>query len=262
MGGTHEVDEVAHRPESVGRAISAAEAALVARERAVLAREQAADRREDDLATTAKLPLYDVSELREANEHLLIAAVQAQTSTEAALRDTALMSLKAERDALTGLPNRALLADRLAQSIRLAQRHDKRVAVMFMDLDNFKAINDSLGHAVGDGLLQSIARRMLTCVRASDTVSRLGGDEFVVLLSEVATVQHVALVAGKLVRKMGEPHLVGKHLVHVTLSIGISIYPDDGEDGESILMHADAAMYVAKRSGRNTYRHFSPDMRA
>jgi diguanylate cyclase len=262
MGSTYKVDEVGHRPESGGRAISAAEAALVAREAAVLAREQAADRREDALATTARLPLYDESELREANELLVIAAVQAQTTTEAAQRATAIMSLKAERDALTGLPNRALLADRLAHSIELAQRHDKKVAVMFVDLDNFKAINDSLGHAVGDGLLQSVAKRLQTCVRASDTVSRQGGDEFVVLLTEVAVMQHATTVADKLIRKMGEPHLVGRHLVRVTLSIGISLYPDDGRDGESILTHADAAMYVAKKSGRNTYRQFSAAMRA
>jgi diguanylate cyclase (GGDEF)-like protein len=133
---------------------------------------------------------------------------------------------------------------------------------MFMDLDNFKAINDSLGHAVGDGLLQSVAKRLQASVRASDTVSRQGGDEFVVLLTEVVTVQHAAIVADKLIRKMREPHLVGRHLVHVTLSIGISLYPDDGKDGESILMHADAAMYVAKKGGRNGYRQFSPDMGA
>jgi diguanylate cyclase (GGDEF)-like protein len=262
MGGTHKVDEIERRLESDGRAISAAEAALVARERAVLVREQAADRREDALATTARLPVYDESELREANEQLVVAAVRAQTTAESAQQAAALMSIKAERDALTGLPNRALLADRLAHSIELALRHGKKVAVMFMDLDNFKAINDSLGHAVGDGLLQSVAKRLQASVRASDTVSRQGGDEFVVLLTEVATVQHAAIVADKLIRKIREPHLVGRHLVRVTLSIGISLYPDDGKDGESILMHADAAMYVAKKSGRNNYRQFSPDMHA
>jgi diguanylate cyclase (GGDEF)-like protein len=123
-------------------------------------------------------------------------------------------------------------------------------------------INDSLGHAVGDGLLQSVAKRLQACVRASDTVSRQGGDEFVVLLTEVVTVQHAAIVAEKLIRKMGEPHMIGRHLVRVTLSVGISLYPDDGKDGESILKHADAAMYAAKQCGRNTYRQFSPYMDA
>lgn len=123
-------------------------------------------------------------------------------------------------------------------------------------------INDSFGHAVGDGLLQSVAKRLQASVRASDTVSRQGGDEFVVLLTEIATMRHAAVVADKLVEKMAEPHLVGRHLVRVTLSIGISLYPDDGKDGESLLIHADAAMYVAKKSSRNLYRQFSPDMRA
>jgi diguanylate cyclase len=241
---------------------SAAEAALVARERTVLAREQAADRRDEAAAITARHLLRSHSELREANGHLVVAAVQAQTNTEAAERAAALMSIKAERDFLTGLPNRALLADRLAQAMELAQRHGTRVALMFLDLDNFKEVNDSLGHAVGDGLLQSAARRLQSCLRGSDTVSRQGGDEFLMLLTEVTSVQGTGVIADKLKKAMADPHLVGSHQIRVTLSIGISLYPDDGTDVESLLSHADTAMYFAKRSGRNTYRRFTPEMLA
>ena len=236
------------------------EAALAAREGAVLAREQAADRRDEATTIAAKLVVNGENVLLEANEQLVVAAVQAQSDTEAAERATALMSIKAERDFLTGLPNRALLADRLAQSIELAHRHGTRVALMFLDLDNFKEINDSLGHTVGDGLLQSAAARLQACLRGSDTVSRQGGDEFLVLLTEVTSVSDTGVIAEKLKRAMAEPHLIGNHQLCVTLSIGISLYPDDGKDVGSLLSHADTAMYFAKRSGRNAYRRFTSDM--
>jgi diguanylate cyclase len=236
------------------------EAALAAREAAVLAREQAADEREEATTIAAERLVHGENELLEANEKLVVAAVQAQTDTEVAERATALMSIKAERDFLTGLPNRALLADRLAQSIELAHRHRTRVALMFLDLDNFKEINDSLGHTVGDGLLQSAATRLQGCLRGSDTVSRQGGDEFLVLLTEVTSVLDTGVIAEKLKRAMAEPHLIGNHQLRVTLSIGISLYPDDGEDVGALLSHADTAMYFAKRSGRNAYRRFTSDM--
>jgi diguanylate cyclase (GGDEF)-like protein len=247
---TGESDANAHRVE----------AALAARECAVLAREQAADRRDEAALISARLSAHSASELRDANENLVVAAVQAQTNTEAAERATALMSIMAERDFLTGLPNRALLADCLARSIELAQRHGTRVALMFLDLDNFKMVNDSLGHAVGDGLLQSVARRLQACLRGSDTVSRQGGDEFLVLLTEVTSVRDTGVIANKLKKAMAHPHLIGSHQLCVTLSIGVSLYPDDGKDVESLLSCADVAMYFAKRSGRNTYRLFTPDM--
>jgi diguanylate cyclase (GGDEF)-like protein len=182
--------------------------------------------------------------------------------TEVAEHATMEMSFKAERDFLTGLPNRALLTDRLAQSIALAQRHAKKVALMYLDLDNFKDINDSLGHTVGDQLLQSAAKRLEACVRHSDTVSRQGGDEFVVLLSEIEAAQDANLAAAKLLKAMAEPHLIGDHRLNVTLSIGISLYPDDGEDIEALLTKADTAMYHAKRGGRNHCQRFAPEMNA
>jgi len=238
----------------------AAEAALAARESAVLAREQAADRRDETAVITARHLLRSHSELREANGHLVVAAVQAQTNTEAAERATALMSIKAEHDFLTGLPNRTLLADRLAHAMEIAQRHGTRVALMFLDLDNFKEVNDSLGHAAGDGLLQSAAKRLQSCLRGSDTVSRQGGDEFLMLLTEVTSVQDTSIIAEKLKKAMAAPHLIGNHQICVTLSIGISLYPDDGKDVESLLSHADTAMYFAKRGGRNTHRRFVREM--
>ena len=131
---------------------------------------------------------------------------------------------------------------------------------MFLDVDHFKEINDSLGHRVGDGVLQSVAKRLQARLRKSDTVSRQGGDEFVVLLTEVEAVRDASLIAEKLLGAMAEPHFVAGHLLRVTLSIGVSLYPDDGKDAEAILTHADTAMYHAKRGGRNNYRLFTPDM--
>jgi diguanylate cyclase (GGDEF)-like protein len=245
-----------------------------AREAAVLAREQAADLRQaaadvrDKIAdqhdaalrATREHRKHTQTQLLEANENLVVAAVNSQTLTEAAEHATLQMSFKAERDFLTGLPNRALLTDRLAQSIALAQRHRKRVALMFLDLDNFKEINDSLGHTVGDQVLQSAAKRLLACVRHSDTVSRYGGDEFVVVLSEIEAARDAARAAEKLLNAMAAPHLIGEHRLDITMSIGISIYPDDGDEVEAILTNADTAMYHAKRDGRNNYKRFTPEM--
>ena len=208
----------------------------------------------------AELSALSDEQLREANERLVVATVHAQTMTEAAEEATAQMSYMAEHDFLTGLPNRSLLTDRLAQAIALAKRHGKKVALMYLDLDHFKQINDSLGHDVGDKLLQKVAKRLLACVRFSDTVSRQGGDEFVVLLAEVEEVQDATLSAEKLIKAIADPYIIDGHRLHVTLSIGISLYPDDGKDIEVVIRNADTAMYQAKRSGRNNYKLFTPDM--
>ena len=199
--------------------------------------------------------------LREANEQLVVAAVHAQTMVEAAEQTAAQMAFLAEHDILTGLPNRALLADRLERSIALAQRHGNKVALMYVDLDRFKHINDSLGHAVGDELLKSVAKRLQGCVRLSDTVSRQGGDEFMVLLTEIEEATDAALLAEKLIESMVQPHLIDEHQLHVTLSIGISIYPDGGTDAEAMVRNADIAMYRAKKLGRNGFKVFTPGMR-
>ncbi len=170
------------------------------------------------------------------------------------------MSHLAQYDSLTDLPNRILLNDRLTHAITLAHRHRQRLAVLFLDVDRFKDVNDSVGHEVGDRLLQSIARRLLACVRASDTVSRQGGDEFVILLSEVDHASDAAMTAAKILRALTLSHEIHQHNLHVTASIGIVIYPEDGIDSEALLKHADFAMYHAKNAGRNNYQFFKLDM--
>jgi diguanylate cyclase (GGDEF)-like protein/PAS domain S-box-containing protein len=166
----------------------------------------------------------------------------------------------AEHDFLTGLPNRMLLNDRLSQAITLAPRHFKKVAVLFLDLDGFKHINDSLGHPTGDKLLQSIGKRLVECVRGSDTVSRQGGDEFVVLLSEVERSEDTAITARRMLQAVAEAHSIDQHDLHVTTSIGVSVYPDDGLDAETLIKNADTAMYQAKENGRQSYQFFKPAM--
>jgi diguanylate cyclase (GGDEF)-like protein/PAS domain S-box-containing protein len=170
------------------------------------------------------------------------------------------MTHAAEHDFLTGLPNRMLLNDRIAQAIVGAKRHATQVAVLFLDLDGFKHINDSLGHSVGDQLLQSIGKRLVECGRASDTVSRQGGDEFVVLLSEVHRSEDAAIAAARMLTAVAEAHVLDEHELHVTTSIGVSVFPDDGEDAETLIKNADTAMYQAKENGRQSYQYFKPAM--
>ncbi len=168
----------------------------------------------------------------------------------------------AEHDALTDLPNRLLLNDRLARSIALARRYGRRLAVLFLDCDRFKHINDTLGHAVGDQVLRSVARRLTTCVRESDTVSRHGGDEILILLSEVDHPDDAGLIAEKIVASVAEPHLVAGHELTLTASVGIALYPEDGQDAQSLVMRADTAMYHAKNTGRNRVGFYKHDMDA
>jgi diguanylate cyclase len=208
----------------------------------------------------AALSVPNDEQLREANENLVVAAVKAMMMKDAAEQATVQMAHMAEHDVLTGLPNRALLADRLAQSITLAQRHDRKLALMYLDLDNFKRINDLFGHAVGDQLLRSVAKRLKGCVRLSDTISRQGGDEFVALMSEVEEVRDAILIAEKFIKAMTEPHFIDGHRLRVNLSIGISVYPDDGKDAEALFRNADTAMYHAKKVGRKNYQMFTSGM--
>jgi diguanylate cyclase (GGDEF)-like protein/PAS domain S-box-containing protein len=170
------------------------------------------------------------------------------------------MTHSAQHDFLTGLPNRMLLNDRVTQAISLAPRHNKKVGVLFLDLDGFKHINDSLGHPIGDKLLQSIAKCLVNCVRGSDTVSRQGGDEFVVLLSEMEQSEDAAISAIRMLQAVAEPHSIDNHDLHVTTSIGVSVYPDDGKDAETLIKNADTAMYQAKENGRQSYQFFKPAM--
>jgi diguanylate cyclase (GGDEF)-like protein/PAS domain S-box-containing protein len=170
------------------------------------------------------------------------------------------MTHSAQHDVVTNLPNRLLLSDRITQSIALARRHNRPTAVIFLDLDRFKYINDSLGHATGDELLQSVSKRLLAGMRESDTVSRLGGDEFVILLSEISHPEDAATSAKKILHSLNAPHFIAGQDLHIDGSIGISIYPEDGEDAETLIKNADTAMYHAKESGRNNFQFFKAEM--
>lgn len=183
--------------------------------------------------------IRDISERKQAQERLL---------------------KQANFDTLTGLPNRLLASDRLSQALAHAARTGRQVAVMFLDLDRFKNVNDTLGHAVGDELLQVVAQRLGQCVRAEDTVARLGGDEFLVVLPDLNHLSDAEIVAEKILEVLGSPCAIGDRELFVGASIGITGYPGDSEDPAILLRNADAAMYRAKEAGRNTYRFFTPDM--
>ena len=187
-------------------------------------------------------------------------AVMVFHDVSAARAATLRMSHLAQHDSLTGLPNRLLLNDRLTEAMALAHRYQRQLAMLFLDVDRFKYINDTLGHVIGDRLLQLIAQQLLSCVRASDTVSRQGGDEFVILLSEVTHAQDATVCADKILEMIRSPYRVDEHELHVTASIGIVTYPDDGTDAETLMKHADFAMYHAKDSGRDNRQFFKPDL--
>ncbi|MES2297165.1 MAG: EAL domain-containing protein [Pseudomonadota bacterium] len=166
----------------------------------------------------------------------------------------------AEHDFLTGLPTRALLLDRLGQAIAIARRSGGKLALMFVDLDHFKPNNDTLGHAVGDGLLQSVAARLKACLRGADTVCRQGGDEFIIMLAELGTVAHAAHVAAALAETLVAPFHINGDDIFITASIGIAIYPDDAQDVDMLIKHADVAMYHAKKDGGAQFQFFNVDM--
>jgi diguanylate cyclase (GGDEF)-like protein/PAS domain S-box-containing protein len=190
----------------------------------------------------------------------VIGAVMVFHDVSTARALTTKLAYIATHDTLTDLPNKALLNDRLRQAIALAQRHHTALALLFLDLDRFKHINDSLGHLIGDRLLQSVALRLTECVRAADTVTRLGGDEFVILLSEVAHEQDAAVSADKLLQSIRMPYVLDDHELHVTASVGIVVHPGDGTGVEELLQNADSAMYEAKNRGRNNYQFYRSDL--
>jgi diguanylate cyclase (GGDEF)-like protein/PAS domain S-box-containing protein len=166
----------------------------------------------------------------------------------------------AQHDFLTGLPNRMLLKDRVGQAISLARRKRCLTAVLFLDLDGFKHVNDSLGHLIGDKVLQSVAKRLLGCVRSPDSVSRQGGDEFVVVLPELKCLEDAEAAVGRLLKAVAEVHFIDGHEIYVTTSIGVSVYPGDGLDAETLIKNADTAMYHAKKNGKQDYKFFSLEM--
>ena len=195
-------------------------------------------------------------QLLRANEQLLLAALDAETSAETANLKLDALAQSSQRDELTNTPNRTLLLDRLERSITMAQRRYTRCAVIFLDIDHFKQINDTLGHATGDGVLQLVARRLEATVRDSDAVGRYGGDEFLVLLTEVSKMSDAQHIARKVIADIAAPSLVGSHLLQVTVSAGVAMYPDDAMDARSLIGLADAAMYRSKRRGGGSFTFY------
>jgi diguanylate cyclase (GGDEF)-like protein/PAS domain S-box-containing protein len=170
------------------------------------------------------------------------------------------LGYQAEHDSLTGLPNRTLYFDRLRQAIKKSARDESKIAVIFIDLDRFKEINDSLGHETGDILVQLLGKRIESQLREADTLARFGGDEFLILLESLTDTDHLEDILNKLIRSMEEPFEINSHLLHLTLSAGVSVYPDDGKTPETLIRNADTAMYRAKDEGRNTYQFYAKEM--
>jgi diguanylate cyclase len=200
------------------------------------------------------------AQLKEANQKLVLAALHADTNAESAISDLDQLLRVSQRDALTGMPNRALILDRLDSGIAAARRHGTRIAVVFLDLDHFKPINDTLGHAGGDKVLQCVAQRLQSIVRDSDTVARYGGDEFLVLLGDVSQPADAALLADKMLSALAAPIRVGDYHFHVSASVGITLYPEDGEDATTLINRADAAMYRSKRAGGGSFEFHRGDL--
>lgn len=191
-----------------------------------------------------------VAELAEINEALKRELSKRRQAEEELAR-------YAHYDSLTNLPNRRLFQSHLEQALELAQRNQRRLAVLFIDLDHFKTINDTWGHAVGDRLLQGVAKWLKSCLRASDVVARLGGDEFIILLPEISHPEDAITVAVKLIGTLKKPFRIEGRELFTSASIGISLYPDDGDRSETLMKNADTAMYCVKQEGRNNHRLFS-----
>lgn len=205
--------------------------------------------------------LFSAAPIRNGKGELLAAIETLEDITERKRYEEQL-EYQANHDDLTGLPNRNLLTDRIQQSILMSRRNHSEVAVFFVDLDNFKFINDSLGHDVGDRLLKIVAERLASCVRSGDTVARQGGDEFVLLISNQYVSDHATLIAGNVLKLISQPFRIDEHELVITCSIGISIFPRDGENVLTLVKNADVAMYRAKDQGRNTFQFFTGEMNA
>ena len=208
---------------------------------------------QDVVVAESRMNVHQAAQLLEANEELVLAALHAQSDADTAAQALDEASRLTGTDPLTQLPNRVLLLDRMAHALANARRHGARLALLFLDLDNFKQINDRHGHLVGDEVLVLVARRLAAAVRAADTVSRHGGDEFLILLGEVSQVSDAALIARKLIAALAAPCSVGEQMLALTASIGIGLYPDDGNDAATLIARADAAMYRAKRHGIGSF---------
>ncbi|WP_229633368.1 putative bifunctional diguanylate cyclase/phosphodiesterase [Duganella qianjiadongensis] len=199
-------------------------------------------------------------QLRQANHHLVAAILAAQLTTDVVRKARDQMAYMLHHDPLTHLPNRILLMERLVQAIAMARRQNSCMAVLFIDLDRFKVINDSLGHGMGDLLLQAVAQRLQAQLRTSDTASRQGGDEFIILLSEISNERGVAELAEKLCHSIAQPYHLNGAIAHIGCTIGISLFPADGDDPELLIRNADVAMYHGKQRGRNRWYFYRTEM--
>jgi diguanylate cyclase (GGDEF)-like protein len=270
---------VADAESSQAKSVRLREKALLIREEAVEERESDLHRREELLAleqgesfahrvqeiSDAQIVKaaqeYRHSKLKQANESLVIASVQLQTMADELERSESAMAHLATHDFLTNLPNRMQLRDRIAQAIAFVKRHNEELAVLFLDLDRFKIVNDTLGHAVGDQLLQAVAQRLKSAIRSSDIISRHGGDEFIIVLSEINQEKALALNVEEIHEIITVPYSIAGHDLLIGATIGISIFPQDGEDSETLICNADDAMYYAKENGRNKYQFFGQEVR-
>jgi diguanylate cyclase (GGDEF)-like protein len=220
-------------------------------------REHLAKLRQDLLDVQNDLGVARANELREANEKLVLAVLKADGIAAMAASSLGELTHASQHDPLTGTPNRALMRDRLDTAIAAARRQGTQLALLFLDLDDFKAINDALGHANGDAMLQLVAERLVATVRDSDTVSRQGGDEFLILLPQIAHAADATLIATKLLDAVAAPAQVGSHALHLSASVGIAVYPQDGTDAEMLAKRADEAMYQSKRRSHGGFEFFA-----
>ncbi|MEO8922189.1 MAG: GGDEF domain-containing protein [Caldimonas sp.] len=246
--------------ESVERnAIAAAREVAQLDARAQRLREEIATLRRERADLDQDLDGMRALQLLEANERLVLAALHSDSVAEAAVSDLGELARSSQRDTLTDTPNRALMLDRLESALAMARRRGTRAAVLFVDLDDFKKINDTLGHAVGDDVMQWVARRLEAVVRHSDTVSRHGGDEFLVLLTEISVASDAEPIAEKILSALAAPCGLDSHVLHLSASIGIAIFPEDGDDSATLIGCADAAMYRSKRRVRGGFEfHAGP----
>lgn len=204
-------------------------------------------------AAEHQLGSSDAAHLLEANQNLVMSTLRAQADAEFCADALKHVARSAQLDALTELPNRELLLDRFAHAVAMARRNGGRLALLFVDMNNFKMINDTLGHAVGDQVLQRAAHCLSSVVRETDTVSRHGGDEFLILLTDIGSRSDTSVVAHKVISALGMPFRIGDHILRLTASIGICLYPDDGDTPQVLIDRADAAMYRAKRLGMGSF---------
>ena len=213
-------------------------------------RQGVADARQESSADRSALIL-------EANERLVLAALNAESAALTAISDLGALAETSQRDPLTHTPNRTLMHDRLVRAIALARRRGTHLAVLFLDLDEFKKVNDTYGHAAGDEALLIVTHRLERLVRDTDTVSRHSGDEFLVLLAEVSQARDAGAIAAKMLAAIAEPFKLSGQTVHLSASLGISVYPEDGDDAATLVSRADVAMYQSKRYGRGGFEFYN-----